>query len=260
MKKETVFFDMDGVLVDFQSGIDALDDSVKVKYEGRYDEVPGIFSLMKPVDGAMEAVRAIAEKYETYVLSAAPWLNPSSLTDKINWLHKYFGSDRDSLFYKRVVITHCKNLVAGNYLIDDRRKWGADRFGGEFLQFGCEPYTDWNAVVQYLCSDEDAIKWKEAREILRAENIYETHDFEAKGKELFAKRIVYPNVWLKDMDEPSPEDGFNLANLFYRTIPKAALMSIDYREGSLYHNQAEHGAAIHAARKLRLPIRVPKEI
>ena len=45
MSKRKLFFDMDGVLVDFQSGIDKLSDETKKEYEGRLDEVPGIFSL-----------------------------------------------------------------------------------------------------------------------------------------------------------------------------------------------------------------------
>lgn len=36
-----LFFDMDNVLVDFQSGIDKLEESTKKEYEGRLDEVPG---------------------------------------------------------------------------------------------------------------------------------------------------------------------------------------------------------------------------
>ena len=46
MEKKILYFDMDGVLVDFQSGIDKLSEEVKKEYEGRVDEVPGIFSLM----------------------------------------------------------------------------------------------------------------------------------------------------------------------------------------------------------------------
>ena len=57
MEKKRLYFDMDGVLVNFQSGIDKLTDAVKRKYEGRLDEVPGIFSLMAPLEGAIEAVR-----------------------------------------------------------------------------------------------------------------------------------------------------------------------------------------------------------
>ena len=46
MEKKILYFDMDGVLVDFQSGIYKLSEEVKKVYEGRVDEVPGIFSLM----------------------------------------------------------------------------------------------------------------------------------------------------------------------------------------------------------------------
>ena len=49
MEKKRLFFDMDGVLVDFQSGIDRLSDETKKEYEGRLDEVPGIFALMDPM-------------------------------------------------------------------------------------------------------------------------------------------------------------------------------------------------------------------
>lgn len=78
-----LFFDMDGVLVNFQSGIDKLSEETKREYEGRLDEVPGIFSLMEPMPGAVEAVQVLSEYYDIYILSTAPWNNPSAWSDKI---------------------------------------------------------------------------------------------------------------------------------------------------------------------------------
>ena len=75
---QKLFFDMDGVLVDFQSGIDKLSDDVKKEYEGRLDEVPGIFSLMDPMPGAIEAVHTLSEYYDMYILSTAPWKNTTA--------------------------------------------------------------------------------------------------------------------------------------------------------------------------------------
>ena len=46
-KKKILYVDMDGVLVNFQSGIDKLDNVKKSKYHGRYDEVPNIFSIIR---------------------------------------------------------------------------------------------------------------------------------------------------------------------------------------------------------------------
>ncbi len=147
MKK--LFFDMDGVLVNFQSGIDKLSDDVKKEYEGRLDEVPGIFSLMDPMPGAIEAVHELSKYYDVYILSTAPWKNPSAWSDKINWITQYFGD----LFKKRVVLTHCKHLVNGDYLVDDRAKNGASEFPGEWVQFGSERFPDWEEVTCYLISE-----------------------------------------------------------------------------------------------------------
>ncbi|MBR6629469.1 MAG: hypothetical protein IKL03_05875 [Bacteroidaceae bacterium] len=147
MKK--LFFDMDGVLVDFQSGIDKLSEEVKKEYEGRLDEVPGIFSLMDPMPGAIEAVNTLKEHYDMYILSTAPWKNITAYSDKLAWLTKHFGD----LFKKRVIITHYKNLCDGDYLVDDRAKNGASEFPGEWVQFGSERYPDWEEVTRYLISE-----------------------------------------------------------------------------------------------------------
>ena len=159
MKK--LFFDMDGVLVDFQSGIDKLSDETKQEYEGRLDEVPGIFSLMDPMPGAIEAVHELSKYYDMYILSTAPWKNLTAWSDKIEWLTKHFGD----LFKKRVILTHCKHLCDGDYLVDDRAKNGASEFPGEWVQFGSERYPDWEEVTRYLISeflvhDEDDEKLK----------------------------------------------------------------------------------------------------
>ena len=65
MEKKRLFFDMDGVLVDFQSGIDKLSEDVKREYEGRLDEVPGIFTLMDPMPGAIEAAHRLQDRLQS---------------------------------------------------------------------------------------------------------------------------------------------------------------------------------------------------
>jgi 5'(3')-deoxyribonucleotidase len=146
MNKKRLFFDMDGVLVDFQSGIDKLSEDVKKEYEGRFDEVPGIFGLMSPIPGAIDAVHKLQEKYDVYILSTAPWKNPSAWSDKVKWVTEHL----DDVFHKRMVITHCKHLCEGDYLIDDRGKNGASEFKGEWIQFGSDRFADWKSVLSYL--------------------------------------------------------------------------------------------------------------
>ena len=141
-----LFFDMDNVLVDFESGIKRLDQATKAEYEGHLDEVPGIFSLMDPLPGAVEAVHQLAQHYDVFILTTAPWKNPSAWSDKVSWVTKYL----DDVFHKRIIITHRKDLCQGDYLIDDRGKNGTSEFSGEWIHFGSERFPDWQSVLDYL--------------------------------------------------------------------------------------------------------------
>lgn len=144
--KKILYIDMDNVLVDFQSGVDRLTTDVKHEYEGRLDEVHGIFSLMVPIAGAIEAFKKLAAVFDTYVLSTAPWKNPSAWSDKLRWVQEHLGDHA----HKRLILSHHKNLNHGDFLIDDRIKNGTDQFQGEHIHFGAELFPDWPAVVKYL--------------------------------------------------------------------------------------------------------------
>lgn len=146
MSRKRLFFDMDGVIVDFQSGVAKLSEETKKLYEGRIDETPGLFALMEPVPGAIETVQLLAKHYDVYLLSTSPWNNPTAASDKIEWVKKYLNG----VFHKRVILTHHKELLQGDYLIDDRGKNGASEFQGEWIHFGSERFPDWDAVLEHL--------------------------------------------------------------------------------------------------------------
>jgi 5'(3')-deoxyribonucleotidase len=158
INKKILYVDMDNVLVDFKSGIDQLDEATKKEYGDDLDDVPGIFSLMKPMTGAIEAVKELAKGYDIYILSTAPWKNPTAWSDKLLWIKKYFGDNAESIFHKRLIISHHKNLNHGDFLIDDRTKHGVELFSGEHIHFGSDKFPDWDAVRNYLldrcCSKE----------------------------------------------------------------------------------------------------------
>lgn len=145
-KKPIVYVDMDNVLVDFKSGIATLDEDTLRKYDGHLDDVPGIFSRMSPMKGAVEAMRLLDKKYDLYILSTSPWNNPSAWSDKLIWVKTYLGD----IFYKKLILSHHKDLLKGAYLIDDRPKHGASEFEGEWLQFGSERFPDWESITSYL--------------------------------------------------------------------------------------------------------------
>ena len=144
--KKILYIDMDNVLVDFQSGIDQLDLPTKIKYMGRYDEVPGIFAKMLPIKDAIESFNELSEHFDTYILSTAPWENHTAPSDKLKWVKTHLGNK----VRKRLILTHRKDLNIGDFLVDDRTKNGADKFKGELIQFRTEKFPDWEAVKKYL--------------------------------------------------------------------------------------------------------------
>jgi len=150
MNKKVIWIDMDGVLVDFGRHIETVmreNPYLNEEYEGREDEIPNIFRHAPPIEGAIEAVRKLEEsgKYELYIATAAPWGNPSAAMDKRLWIVEHFGD----LFVKKMAITHLKNMLIGDYLIDDRTKNGAGEFNGTHIHFG-QNGTDWNEVLRLL--------------------------------------------------------------------------------------------------------------
>jgi len=141
-----LYVDMDNVLVDFRSAFTHFSPELLCEYEGRQDELPGIFSKMAPMPGAIEAFKILAQSFETYVLSTAPWNNPSAWSDKLEWVKSYLGQNA----YKRLILTHHKHLNKGDYLVDDRPNNGADRFSGELIPFGSSQFPDWSSISSYL--------------------------------------------------------------------------------------------------------------
>jgi len=151
-KKQILYFDMDGVLVDFQSGLDKMPDEVKKRYaddgtgKPHYDDIPRLFAQMAPMPGAIEAVEKLAKVFDVYILSTAPWNNPSSWSDKLKWVKKYFPET----FYKRLILSHHKDLLQGDFLIDDRDRHGTKTFMGEWIQFGTDKFPNWPTITEYL--------------------------------------------------------------------------------------------------------------
>jgi len=146
MKKKIVYVDMDNVLVHFETAFDKIDPQLLETYAGHNDDIPHIFSLMEPMKGAIEAFTYLSKYFDTYILSTAPWDNPSAWSDKVEWVRKHLGE----VAFKRLILTHHKNLNIGDFLIDDRPNNGAENFTGELIKFGGEAFPDWDAVLRYM--------------------------------------------------------------------------------------------------------------
>lgn len=139
---------MDNVIVDFPSAFDKVPKRYLITHKDKMDEIPGIFALMKPLPGAIEAFTELSNIFDTYILSTSPWENETAWSDKLTWVKNNLGAPA----YKRLILSHHKNLNLGDYLVDDRLANGVDKFSGEHIHFGTEEFPDWNSVVSYLKS------------------------------------------------------------------------------------------------------------
>jgi 5'(3')-deoxyribonucleotidase len=142
--KPIVLIDLDGVLCDFESRKRELE-AQGFKGSSIFKH-PHAYKDLAPMPKAIEAWNLLQEKYETYILSTPAWSNPDSWAEKRIWVENYLGKTA----HKKLILSHNKGLVIGDYLIDDRTANGVGDFKGEHIHFGTEEYPDWDAVLKKL--------------------------------------------------------------------------------------------------------------
>lgn len=133
--KKILLIDMDGVLVEL--GKESFEENKRKN---------GFFLNQKPVKGAQEAFKKLSLIYDCYIVSTPVWSNPECWKEKRLWVEKHLGKQAE----KRLVLTHHKNLIKGDYLIDDSFKHGVDKFQGEHIHFTSREFSTWKNVLDYL--------------------------------------------------------------------------------------------------------------
>ena len=144
-----IYVDLDGVVADFEKGRSEHPLGGVTPYIGRPDKLPGIYENLAPIPNAIESVNKLLKSpnFKAYFLSTAPWDNPEAWMHKRLWIAKYFD---EKLIRKNLILCHHKQLLIGDYLIDDRRFNGASEFTGKWIHFGSNEFPDWKTVLNYL--------------------------------------------------------------------------------------------------------------
>ena len=135
MKIKKIYFDMDGVLADFDRGvkelcgIEPLDQAKKTPADDdrmweAIKNVGHFYDRLEPMPGALEMFKVLREKYDVEILTGIPKAKRGIVTagdDKIAWAHRLLAED---LVVNIVYREEKKNYATGpDYiLIDDLKK------------------------------------------------------------------------------------------------------------------------------------------
>ena len=143
--RKRVYIDLDNTVADYlgmakKMGIDP----------NNAKHVPNFFNSLKPIEGAIEAYKLLEKHFDVYFLTTAPWSNSRAFMQKVEWVKKYFPSA-----YKNIIFSHHKNLLCGDYLIDDSVNNGAAEFGGEHIQIHSEKFPNWSSVIYFISQREN---------------------------------------------------------------------------------------------------------
>lgn len=152
---------MDGVLVDFDLSLERAFPPIKhMAWEtpARIETVDyilernkNLFAQCEPMPFAVKAFNILCRHYNVYILSTPMWTLPESYADKRIWVEQHLGTNAK----KKLILSHNKALMMGEYLIDDRLANGSENFKGEHIHFGQEGFRDWRSVLQYLAKKDN---------------------------------------------------------------------------------------------------------
>ena len=137
--KKTIFIDMDGVIANF----------AKAAEEGGWSHRPDKhvnYGELEVMPGAEEALRKLNQDFDIFIASTPPWDRPDMWGAKREWIAKHFP-----YLKRKLILTHRKDLLIGDILIDDSRWRGQPDFKGAWLWFGTnQRCLDWPSTLELL--------------------------------------------------------------------------------------------------------------
>ena len=139
MNKKIIYIDMDGVIANFAKAAEELGNPHRPDKYVDYRN----FEL---IPGAQKALIKLNKDFDIFIASTPPWDRPEEWGDKREWLAKHFP-----WLKRKLILTHRKDLLIGDILIDDTRWRGQPDFQGDWFWFNKDWDTrDWKACLEWI--------------------------------------------------------------------------------------------------------------
>ena len=145
MNKYRIFIDMDGVIADFETAAETEAILRGVPKLSRPDLFVN-YRALSVIDGAIEAVAKLNADHDVFIASTPPWTRPEVWGHKREWIGEHFP-----YLKRRIILTHRKDLLIGDILIDDSRFRGQPDFQGEWYWFNKNwNNRNWKACLEWI--------------------------------------------------------------------------------------------------------------
>ena len=137
--KKIIYVDMDGVISNFD----------KAAKEGGWTHRPDLkvdFRNLELIPGAKDALMRLNQDFDIFIATTPPWSRPDVWGEKREWIGEHFP-----WLKRKMVLTHRKDLLIGDILIDDSRWRGQPDFQGDWLWFGtAQKVLDWPSTLELI--------------------------------------------------------------------------------------------------------------
>ena len=142
-----IYIDMDGVISDFEK-------AAKTTKPLGYKSNPPFPRPDKWVDyrnldiipGAKEALWYLNDYHDIFIATTPPWDRPEVWGHKKEWIEDHFP-----FLKQKMILTHRKDLLIGDILIDDSNYRGQPNFQGEWYWFNKNWNTrNWEACLEWI--------------------------------------------------------------------------------------------------------------
>ena len=140
-----IYIDMDGVISNFEK--EAEKEAIK----------RGVSKLSRPdlfvdyrnldlIEGAKDAVTQLANEFDVFIATTPPWDRPEVWGHKREWIGEHFP-----YLKRKMILTHRKDLLIGDILIDDSRWRGQPDFQGDWFWFNQDwDSRNWKACLEWI--------------------------------------------------------------------------------------------------------------